>query len=473
MSLVTSELSFRQSLADLASQDAGDRAAARAWRQQARPEQLPPDSNWRVWYIRGGRGGGKTWTGGNALAELIQTSPPGEWAAIGPTYGDARDTLIESAESGLLTALGLPRTYAGWNRSMGDLRLPNGSVVYADGADDGALRIQGKNLRGAWADEIGLWKRWETAWDESLRFAVRKAPAKIIATGTPKRRMPAIKLIRRLMADEKVAQTVLLTKDNAANLHPEMLDDLLLLAGTSLGMQELEGAVLDDPGGGYFNAGDWRYWQYETTPDGRRWLRLHDEQSGRNEVFDLNDCDRFITIDLAASLKTSADWTVAGAWAITIEGHLVLLDRVRARVSEIDHAEFVAPLRARWLGRYDVVHVESTMQSSTLAYQLGQSGIPWAPLRADKGKLERALPYVKLVRQHRVWLPHDAPWLSEWIDEHAEFPNDQVADDQVDVGAYGARVQIANWVQMETAEQELARRPVHDPNYVDLLQASW
>lgn len=731
MSLAISELSFRQSLADLAGQDAGDREAARAWREAARPEQLPPDSNWRVWYVRGGRGGGKTWTGGNALAELIQTSPPGEWAAIGPTYGDARDTLIESAESGLLTALGLPRTYHGWNRSMGDLRLPNGSVVYADGADDGALRIQGKNLRGAWCvaagepvltasgwrsiedvrsgdqvwtrrgwrpviaagltkrntpvvtlrtsdshairltsnhrvwteesgwlptdqlrpgmtvatfqcparqpissgptsagtddrsaattptgpaacctspsgststgadfptdqssitstttlrtttrrtsprwtarsiyastawlgalmlnlsgrgsatlsalhgrignhapssariaapsftplasehgsarpiaesrstvstvepsghadvydltvqgahefvasgvlvhncDEIGLWKRWETAWDESLRFAVRKAPAKIIATGTPKRRMPAIKLIRRLMADEKVAQTVLLTKDNAAHLHPEMLDDLLLLAGTSLGMQELEGAVLDDPGGGYFHAGDWRYWQYETTPDGRRWLRLHDEQSGRSEVFDLNDCDRFITIDLAASLKTSADWTVAGAWAITIEGHLVLLDRVRARVSEIDHAEFVAPLRARWLGRYDVVHVESTMQSSTLAYQLGQSGIPWAPLRADKGKLERALPYVKLVRQHRVWLPHDASWLSEWVDEHAEFPNDQVADDQVDVGAYGARVQIANWVRMETAEQELARMPVHDPAYVDLMAAPW
>lgn len=451
----------------------GPGSAALAWRRDARAEQIPPDDDWRIFYIRGGRGGGKTWTGSNALAELIQTNPPGEWAAIGPTYGDARDTLIESAESGLLTALGLPRRYHGWNRSMGELRLPSGSVVYADGADDGALRIQGKNLRGAWCDEIGLWKRWETAWDESLRFAVRKAPAKIIATGTPKRRMPAIKLIRRLMADEQVAKTVLLTKDNAANLHPATLDDLMLLAGTSLGMQELEGAVLDDPGGGYFHPDDWRYWHLETTPDGHRWIRLVDERAGRDERYDLDaSCDRFITIDLAASLKTSADWTVAGAWAIPLSGDLVLLDRVRDRVTEVDHAEFIAPLRKRWLGQFDVVHVEATMQSSTLAYQLGTSGVPWAPLRADKGKLERALPYVKLTRQHRVWLPQDAPWLPEWIDEHAEFPNDQVADDQVDVGAYGARVQIAHWLPGLTAEQDRARESTPDDGFVDLMTAS-
>lgn len=445
----------------------GPGSKALAWRDSARAEQLPPDDDWRIWYIRGGRGGGKTWTGGNALAEMIQTSPPGEWAAIGPTYGDARDTLIESAESGLLTALGLPRRYHGWNRSMGELSLPNGSIVYADGADDGALRIQGKNLRGAWCDEIGLWKRWDIAWDESLRFAVRKDPARIIATGTPKRRMPAIKLIRRLMADDKVAKTVLLTKDNAANLHPATLDDLMLLAGTTLGMQELEGAVLEDDGGGYFRASDWQFWELGHQ-EGRRFLHLGDNR------YDLDDCARFITIDLAASIKTSADWTVAAAWAIPDSGDLVLLDRVRDRVTEVDHAEFVAPLRERWLRPYDVVHIESSMQSSTLAYQLGRSGVPWAPLRADKGKTERALPYMKLTRQHRVWLPKHATWTSEWIDEHSEFPNDQVHDDQVDTGGYAARVQIANWLPPEPASVTEPRRMAGltgDSDDIDLMTA--
>lgn len=435
-------------LADLADMDAVDDPDV-DWRELARPEQLPPAGDWRIWYIRGGRGGGKTWTGANVLAELIQTNPPGEWAVIAPTYGDARDTCIESADSGLLAALGLPRTYAGWNRSMGELRLPNGAVVYADGADDGALRIQGKNLRGAWCDEVGLWKRWKTAWTESVRFAVRKAPGKIIATGTPKVAMPAIKLVRTLLADAAVAKSLLRTEDNAANLHPATLADLLTMAGTALGRQELEGEVLTDDEGGVFLPGDWRYWH--TGDDA--WLNLDGQLLRRD------DCTRFITIDLAASLRTSADFTVAAAWAVTVGGDLVLLDRVRARVAELDHAEFIAPLRQRWLTPWDTVYVESRMLGSTLVYALGRSGIPTEELKPDKDKLTRALPYARMVRQHRVWLPKDAPWLDEWVDEHTDFQpsGGHDHDDQVDVGAYAARVAIAHVLPQEPAEQVLER----------------
>lgn len=416
------------------------------WRDQARPEQLPPEGWGRTWYVRGGRGGGKTWTGANVLAELIQTNPPGEWAVVAPTYGDARDTCIESADSGLLMALGLTRTYAGWNRSMGELRLPSGSVVYADGADDGALRIQGKNLRGAWCDEIGLWKRWQTAWTESVQYAVRKAPGRIIATGTPKRGMPAIKLVRTLLADPKVARSLLRTEDNAANLHPAALEELLVMRGTPLGQQELEGAVLDDGDGGVFLRDDWRYWQ---TGDGEM-LNL------AGQLNRLSDCTRFITIDLAASLRTSADWTVACAWAVTVGGDLVLLGRQRARVQETDHADFLDPLRQRWLQSYDTVYVESRMLGSTLVYALGREGIPFEELRAETDKLTRAMPYARMVRQHRVWLPADATWLDEWIDEHTDFPVGE-HDDQVDVGAYAARVAIAHVLPQEPAEQTLAR----------------
>jgi hypothetical protein len=49
------------------------------------------------------------------------------------------------------------------------------------------------------------------------------------------------------------------------------------------------------------------------------------------DFYDLRDCARYITIDLATSIKTSADWTVATAWAITLSGDLVVLDRIRDR----------------------------------------------------------------------------------------------------------------------------------------------
>jgi len=226
------------------------------WREKARPEQLPPDG-WTTWLCRGGRGSGKTRAGAETLASLIVESPPGEgdWAVIAPTFGDARDVCIES-EGGLLRCLAgyVQPGSSGWNRSQGQLHLVDGSTVFCDGADDGAYRMQGKNLRGVWCDEVGLWRRyrakgsgrpwWEVAWDESIAFALRKDPAKIIATGTPKRGHP---LVKRLLDDPLVASSQLRTIDNIRNLSKDRVDALLArFEGTTLAPQELEGVFLED-----------------------------------------------------------------------------------------------------------------------------------------------------------------------------------------------------------------------------------
>lgn len=162
-----------------------------AWREHARPEQLPPEGNWQTLFLRGGRGSGKGGGASHILAELIATDPlrdtegPGQWAIVAPTYGAARDICVES-ESGLLAALGTnaqevaagqSSRVAVWNRSIGEVRLRDGSVVFLDGADDGALRVQGRNLRGCWLDEAGLWVQWERAFDESIAYALRKGAA--------------------------------------------------------------------------------------------------------------------------------------------------------------------------------------------------------------------------------------------------------------------------------------------------------
>jgi phage terminase large subunit-like protein len=225
-------------------------ASVSTWRDYARPEQIPPD-DWRTWYVRGGRGSGKTWTGGNTLAEMAQTDP-GEYGVVAPTDSAVRDVCIEGP-SGLIHALGTnlaeikrgaSRLVASYNQSSAILRLRNGSVIYADGADDGAPTIQGKNLRGLWADEVGLWRKWQQAWEESIRYAVRLSPARIVATGTPKR---GHQLVRALMADDAVHKSLLKTSDNAANLDPRLLAELYATyGGTTLGRQELEGEIIDD-----------------------------------------------------------------------------------------------------------------------------------------------------------------------------------------------------------------------------------
>lgn len=231
------------------------------WREAARPEQLLPLGQWRVWYLQGGRGSGKTRSGAGALAEWIlgDTDGEGEYGIIAPTYADAWTKCVEG-ESGLLRALGTSMAEikdhrsatvrSAW-RTYGQVVMRNGIVVYIDSAAEGGLRIQGRNLKGAWCDEIGLWEKWEVAWGESLKYAVRMGISRIIATGTPKASRPARKLIRSFIRNEPehggVVTTKLRTVDNAANLSEEFYRAVVGAAkGTRLERQELEGDLLDD-----------------------------------------------------------------------------------------------------------------------------------------------------------------------------------------------------------------------------------
>lgn len=222
-----------------------------AWEIVARDAQLPPHGDWGVWYMRGGRGSGKTRTGAETLARWIRQhlhdGVVGDWGVLAPTFGDGRDTCVEGP-SGLLRALGgegggIVRA-GGWNRSHGELHLIDGNRVYVDGADDGAERIQGKNLRGAWCDEVGLWQKWDLSWNESLAFAVRLDPGLIVATGTPKQ---GHGLVKQLLGDDRTVVTSMRMADNVANLRSDVVAALeRRWAGTRRGRQELEGEYLSE-----------------------------------------------------------------------------------------------------------------------------------------------------------------------------------------------------------------------------------
>lgn len=165
----------------------------------------------------------------------IATHNSGMLLALGTTAGEVKHGTSKTVE------------YA--HRSYGEIGLRNGHTIFVDSADDGALRVQGKNLRSIWADELGLWIKWQTAWDESIRYAVRKGASKIIATGTPKVSRPARALMRRLLRGEEPGVIVrrLRTIDNAANLSEAFYQSVIGAAkGTRLERQELEGELLDD-----------------------------------------------------------------------------------------------------------------------------------------------------------------------------------------------------------------------------------
>ncbi|MER7131247.1 phage terminase large subunit [Streptosporangium saharense] len=213
--------------------------------------------------------------------------------------------------------------------------------------------------------------------------------------------------------------------------------------------------------GGLFKRASLRHWQ--NLPAG---ISRHGLAGGRRIALGgreiaLDDCWRFLTVDLAASVRTSADYTVAGVWAISLSGDLILLDGVRERLDPSGHWPAVRALRERWAA--DTVYVESRMFGTTLVYEAGQAGVPVLELHADTDKVTRALPATARADSGRLWLPplSTGEWVSEWVDELLAFPN-AAHDDCVDVTAYAARVAAAHWLPQESAEQTTARRAPAD-----------
>lgn len=201
--------------------------------------------------------------------------------------------------------------------------------------------------------------------------------------------------------------------------------------------------------GNFFRRASFRYWRPAAAwADGRERLDLE----GR--LVTLADAWAFITVDVAASVRTSADFTVASCWAMSVEGDLILLGRVRNRVAGHDHFAMITPLRERWGAQ--VVYVERGFFASTLVKDAQAAGVPVAEVVADTDKVTRAVPAAGRVHAGRVWFPAETSgcpcgncpggvWLDEWCDELASFPAG-AHDDQVDTLSYAARIATADWV---------------------------
>lgn len=227
-------------------EDTRRRASDVAIKRELRPAQIAPDGAWTTWLILAGRGWGKTLTGAEDVARYGMALPFRRIAIVARTIADARDTCVEG-DSGLLSCL--PKgAIESWNRSMGQLVLTNGTRYQLFSAEE-PERLRGPQFHRAWSDELGAWGRnaeerqWPPAWD-MLQMCLRLGgDPKNIVTTTPK----PTKLIRHLIKDQQTQLTRGRTVENAANLAPQFLDQIVRrYAGTRLGRQELDAELLDD-----------------------------------------------------------------------------------------------------------------------------------------------------------------------------------------------------------------------------------
>lgn len=152
-------------------------------------------------------------------------------------------------------------------------------------------------------------------------------------------------------------------------------------------------------------------------------------------------CQRFATIDLAASTAQTADYTVVGVFDATPAGDLLLCDLVRGRFEGPDQPALIRRVWARWRPAYFAI--ERTGYQLALMQTLVREGLPIRPaIGTDKDKVARALPAAVRYEMGQIYHPAQAPWLADYEEELLQFPNG-AHDDMVDVTAYAVQELVA------------------------------
>lgn len=235
------ERTTREKLDDLPDEDV--LALLYDWPTWARPEQLAPPGEWRIWLLLAGRGFGKTRVGAEWVREQVKTFE--HVNLIGATAADVRDVMIDG-ESGIMACCRpdeKPVHYA--SRRL--LVWPSGARTLTFSAED-PESLRGPQHQRLWGDEPTAWQ-YPTQTLDMATLGLRLPPdPRMLLTSTPK----PIPMLRDLLELEGVHVTKGTTYDNRLNLSEQFFSELIRrYEGTRLGRQELEAELLLDEGLAY------------------------------------------------------------------------------------------------------------------------------------------------------------------------------------------------------------------------------
>ena len=373
------------------------------WIKAARPPQITPKGDWRIWLILAGRGWGKTRTGAEDIAHYALWNARTRIGVVAPTFADARDICIEG-ESGLLRALPESCVKA-WHRSLGALDLINGSKIKLFSADR-PDRLRGPQHHRVWCDELAAWTRPE-AFDQAL-FGLRLGgDPRLIITTTP-RPAPLLRgLAARAGYDVQLTRGV--TRDNAAHLPAAALDALeRRYAGTRLGRQELNAELLD---------GD----------DGALWTRA---SLDRIAVLAAPSLHRtVVAVDPAFTHGDGSDETGIIAAGLGEDGLFYVLEDWSGRYACDIWAARAGRLAQEVRAQAIIVEVNAGGELITRIIRQHAPQIPCRAARAVAGKWHRAVPVAALYEQNRVRHVQGFRLLEAQM---AEFTPEQIARNSPD-----------------------------------------
>lgn len=225
-----------------------------SWNYTARPDQLAAtDDDARITGLIGGRGAGKTRTGGEWIRKRVGRGRKVRIALVGRTAADVRDTMIQG-ESGILSCFP-PSEAPVYTASARRVDFVDGSEALCFSSQE-PKQLRGPQFHYGWGDELAAWDLRPddsnlTAWD-NLQLATRLGKrqgikSQILFTTTPKR----LKLLREIFQKAETNDEYSLYNQASTydNVH---LDDNFgafirdLYGGTRLSDQEIYGILGGD-----------------------------------------------------------------------------------------------------------------------------------------------------------------------------------------------------------------------------------
>jgi predicted phage terminase large subunit-like protein len=134
--------------------------------------------------------------------------------------------------------------------------------------------------------------------------------------------------------------------------------------------------------------------------------------------------------DTGFEQNEDSSYSVCQTW-IAKDGHYYLLNQLRKRLSYPDLVRSVKE-QARFFNPEKIL-IERAASGRSLVQDLyALTRLPIVPIStSNKSKEERAYLVTDLIEAGRVWLPKNAKWLDEFIDELSHFPHGRFSD-QVD-----------------------------------------
>lgn len=363
---------------------------------QPLPHQVPPDGNWDVWLLLGGRGSGKTMAGVHYVLNHLREY--GRRARVGvgaPTFGDARDVCAEGA-TGLIT---LAPTEFKYNRSTSAAYHKDGGMVKFMGAEESA-RWNGPQFSLLWADELALWN--EDSWHQA-QFGLRLGDhPRAVVTTTPKNRQ----FVRDLSNLSTTATVRATTYDNT-NLSEAVQERLRKqYGGTRIGRQEIMAEWLDDIPGALWS-----------------WSMIHPVQ-----LEEIPPLERIVVaIDPAVTANKNSDETgIVVVGKSSAETFYVLAD-YSGKYSPDEWASKV--LEAYQEHQADRIIGEVNNGGDMVGYTLKtvMPNAPYTAVHASRGKRIRAEPIAALYEQGKVFHAPGLPYLEEqmvsWSPDSVSSPD--------------------------------------------------